>query len=147
MGTCTGNDMIKQISAINESEIQIQEKLDQLQTYNSTDIKDYNLSEANLDLSHKTLIKQVDDLKVSKKLLNKTLEYHDDLIGQNSTLQLRVTSNYIKYIIWAVLLIKTIFITILSFVAPNLISMELLMVYLVFLCVLIFINSPYFYLK
>jgi chromosome segregation ATPase len=147
MGTCTNSDINIEINSINESENQIKQKLDEIHNYNSVNIREYNNSEADLKNSHATLVKDITDLKESKKQLKNAVEYHDNLTGKNNSLKLRITSNYIKYILWIILLIITIIITVLSFIDSNLVPIEVVMIYVFFVCIVAFISSPYFYLN
>ena len=146
-GTCTNSDINMDLLSIKESESQIKEKLNKIHNYNSVHIKDFNDNEKILNKSHTKLVNDMDDLKESKKQLKRALQYHDDLTGKNSSLKIKTTSNYIKYLLWIILFLITIVITVLSFINPNLVPTEIVIIYVSFVCIIAFISSPYFYLN
>lgn len=144
MGTCMNNEISLEIKSIKESEAQIKEKIDEIHKYNTVNINDYNDNKIENIKTHELLKKNIEKLKESKKQFKKALQYHDDLTGKNSSLKVKIKSNYIKYLLWIVLLVSTIIITLISFIDPKLVPLEIVIIYISFICILSYLTSSYF---
>lgn len=145
MGMCTNNDFDVLIASINETEYLIQKKIDELEKYNFQHIKDYNINTKDLKMSYTKMEEDMVNLKHIKEEYKKAIKHHDDLAGNNSSLKLKITSNYIQYIISFILVIITIMLTVLNFTGSKIISTEVIMIYISFVFILAFITSRNYY--
>lgn len=127
-----------------EVKYKIKHLFNQINSSSSTGVSKYNAAEDKLKSVFNNLNAYKNSMDAEKARYEHLISAHTDLSVSNKNLKLNLTSNYITYLFWIIIVIITFIITALSVLNPENITPELVIVYVIFISIIIYMTSLYF---